>query len=167
MSSISSYRTQDTPKTWSSTWSRSWLGALRKCLYTLRRHDALMHSFTPSGEAWLRIQPLQSPGCPPHFPLILPAQPLPTWGADFVSPQAEYPCLLFFLCRLPACPFETSSSRVLSARLRPGLPHPATPPPPSWPLQGRPLLTPSHACLIQFTPTGFFFLSFSHPQLAF
>lgn len=40
-----------------------------------------MHSFIPSGEAWLEVQPLQIPGCPPHalyFPLVLPAQPLPT-----------------------------------------------------------------------------------------
>ena len=68
-----------------------------------------MHSFILSGEAWLRIQPLQSPGCPSHalyFPLVLPAQPLPTWGPDFVSTHAKYPCLLFFLCRLPACPLR-------------------------------------------------------------
>ena len=168
MSSISSYRTQGTRRTWSCTWSRSWLGALRKCLHTLRRHDALMHSFILSGEAWLRIQPLQSPGCPSHalyFPLVLPAQPLPTWGPDFVSTHAKYPCLLFFPLPTSCLSFETSSSRVLSARVRRGLPHPETPC--SWPLQGRPLLTPSHACLIQFSPTGFFFLSFSHPPLAF
>ena len=34
------------------------------------------------------------------------AKPLPTWGPDFVSPRAEYPCLLIFFCRLPACPLR-------------------------------------------------------------
>lgn len=116
-----------------------------------------MHSFIPSGEASLRISLCPESRLSPCllFPLVLLTQPLPTWGfPDFVSPHAGIPCLLIFFCRLPACPLGAQLLLgVLSARVSGASPHPETPC--SWPLQGGPLLTPSHACLISSAPLAF------------